>query len=153
DIGEVTAVRISPDSKNIEATAQLSKEAERFLARDSRFWIVRPRIAGGSVSGLGTLLSGAYVGMDAGKSSEMSQHFTGLEVPPILTGDLPGRQFVLKATELGSLDIGAPVYFRRVPVGQVVAYQLGQQGRHVDITVFINAPYDRFVTEDSRFWH
>ncbi len=153
EIGEVTAVRISPDSKNIEATAQLSKEAERFLAHDSRFWIVRPRIAGGSVSGLGTLLSGAYVGMDAGKSSEMSQHFTGLEVPPILTGDLPGRQFVLKATELGSLDIGAPVYFRRVPVGQVVAYQLGKQGRNVDITVFINAPYDHFVTEDSRFWH
>jgi paraquat-inducible protein B len=85
DIGEVTAVRISPDSKNIEPLAQLSKEAERFLARDSRFWIVRPRIAGGSVLGLGTLLSGAYVGMDAGKSSEMSQHFTGLDVPPIIT--------------------------------------------------------------------
>ncbi|WP_159875613.1 intermembrane transport protein PqiB [Aquitalea denitrificans] len=153
DIGEVTAVRISPDSKNIEATAQLSKEAERFLARDSRFWIVRPRIAGGSVSGLGTLLSGAYVGMDAGKSSEMSQHFTGLDVPPIITGDLPGRQFVLKASELGSLDIGAPVYFRRVPVGQVVAYQLDRNGRNVDITVFVNAPYDRFVTADSRFWH
>ena len=153
DIGEVTAVRISPDSKNIEATAQLSKEAERFLARDSRFWIVRPRIAGGSVSGLGTLLSGAYVGMDAGKSSEMSQHFTGLDVPPIITGDLPGRQFVLKASELGSLDIGAPVYFRRVPVGQVVAYQLDRNGRNVDITVFVNAPYDRFVTAESRFWH
>ncbi|BBF86091.1 paraquat-inducible protein B [Aquitalea magnusonii] len=153
DIGEVTAVRISADSKNIEATAQLSKEAERFLARDSRFWIVRPRIAGGSVSGLGTLLSGAYVGMDAGKSSEMSQHFTGLDVPPIITGDLPGRQFVLKAAELGSLDIGAPVYFRRVPVGQVVAYQLDRNGRNVDITVFVNAPYDRFVTADSRFWH
>lgn len=153
DIGEVTTVRISPDSKNIEATAQLSKEAERFLARDSRFWIVRPRIAGGSVSGLGTLLSGAYVGMDAGKSSEMSQHFTGLDVPPIITGDLPGRQFVLKAAELGSLDIGAPVYFRRVPVGQVVAYQLDKSGSNVDITVFINAPYDRFVTADSRFWH
>ncbi|WP_062790002.1 intermembrane transport protein PqiB [Aquitalea pelogenes] len=153
DIGEVTAVRISPDSKNIEATAQLSKEAERFLARDSRFWIVRPRIAGGSVSGLGTLLSGAYVGMDAGKSSEMSQHFTGLDVPPIITGDLPGRQFVLKAAELGSLDIGAPVYFRRVPVGQVVAYQLDKSGSNVDITVFINSPYDHFVTADSRFWH
>ena len=153
EIGEVTAVHINPDSKNIEATAQLSKEAEHCLARDSRFWIVRPRIAGGSVSGLGTLLSGAYVGMDAGKSSEMSQHFTGLEVPPIITGDLPGRQFVLKASELGSLDIGAPVYFRRVPVGQVVAYQLDKRGRSVDITVFVNAPYDHFVTDDSRFWH
>jgi len=153
DIGEVTAIRISPDSRNIEATAQLSKEAEHFLARDSRFWIVRPRIAGGSVSGLGTLLSGAYIGMDAGKSSEMSQRFVGLDVPPIITGDLPGRQFVLKAADLGSLDIGAPVYYRRVPVGQVVAYALDRAGHGVDITVFVNAPYDRFVTADSRFWH
>jgi len=153
EIGEVIAVSISPDNKTIEATAELSKEAERFLARDSRFWVVRPRIAGGSVSGLGTLLSGAYIGMDAGKSHEMSQHFTGLDVPPIITGDLPGRQYILKASELGSLDIGAPVYFRRVPVGQVTAYKLDKTGRGVDITVFINAPYDQFVTPDSRFWH
>ncbi|RMC95477.1 MCE family protein [Aquitalea palustris] len=153
EIGEVIAVRISPDNKTIEATAQLNKEAERFLARDSRFWIVRPRIAGGSVSGLGTLLSGAYIGMDAGKSHETAKHFTGLDVPPIVTGDLPGRQYILKASELGSLDIGAPVYFRRVPVGQVTAYQLDKTGHSVDITIFINAPYDQFVSTGSRFWH
>ncbi|WP_293765293.1 MlaD family protein [uncultured Aquitalea sp.] len=153
DIGEVTSVKVSEDRKNIVATAQMSKEAESYLTSDSRFWIVRPRIAGGSVSGLGTLLSGAYIGMDAGQSKETRQHFSGLEVPPIITGDLPGRQFVLKSADLGSLDIGAPVYFRRVPVGQVVAYQLDKSGQGVDLTIFVNAPYDRFVVPDSRFWH
>lgn len=153
DIGEVTSVKVSEDRKNIVAIAQMSKEAEPYLTSDSRFWIVRPRIAGGSVSGLGTLLSGAYIGMDAGRSKEASQRFSGLDVPPIITGDLPGRQFVLKSADLGSLDIGAPVYFRRVPVGQVVAYELDKSGQGVSLTVFINAPYDRFVEPDSRFWH
>lgn len=153
DIGEVTSVKVSEDRKSIIATAQISKEAEPYLTSDSRFWIVRPRIAGGSVSGLGTLLSGAYIGMDAGRSKTSSQRFTGLDVPPIITGDLPGRQFVLKSADLGSLDIGAPVYFRRVPVGQVVAYALDKSGQGLDLTVFINAPYDRFVVPDTRFWH
>lgn len=153
DIGEVTSVKVSEDRKSIIATAQISKEAEPYLTSDSRFWIVRPRIAGGSVSGLGTLLSGAYIGMDAGRSKTSSQRFSGLEVPPIITGDLPGRQFVLKSADLGSLDIGAPVYFRRVPVGQVVAYALDKSGQGLDLTVFINAPYDRFVVPDTRFWH
>lgn len=153
DIGEVTSVKVSEDRKSIIATAQISKEAEPYLTSDSRFWIVRPRIAGGSVSGLGTLLSGAYIGMDAGRSKTSSQRFNGLEVPPIITGDLPGRQFVLKSADLGSLDIGAPVYFRRVPVGQVVAYALDKSGQGLDLTVFINAPYDRFVVPDTRFWH
>lgn len=153
DIGEVTSVKVSEDRKNIVAIAQMSKEAEPYLNSDSRFWIVRPRIAGGSVSGLGTLLSGAYIGMDAGRSKETRQRFSGLDVPPIITGDLPGSQFVLKSTDLGSLDIGAPVYFRRVPVGQVVAYELDKSGQGVNLTVFINAPYDRFVEPDSRFWH
>jgi paraquat-inducible protein B len=153
DIGEVTSVKVSEDRKSIIATAQISKEAEPYLTSDSRFWIVRPRIAGGSVSGLGTLLSGAYIGMDAGRSKTSSQRFTGLDVPPIITGDLPGRQFVLKSADLGSLDIGAPVYFRRVSVGQVVAYALDKSGQGLDLTVFINAPYDRFVVPDTRFWH
>ncbi|SCK22367.1 intermembrane transport protein PqiB [Vogesella sp. LIG4] len=153
DIGEVTAVKVSEDRKNIVATVQMSKAAEPYLTSDSRFWIVRPRIAGGSVSGLGTLLSGAYIGMDAGQSAKAGQQFTGLEVPPIITGGLPGKQFILKSADLGSLDISSPVYYRRVPVGQVVAYELDKSGQNVNLTVFINAPYDRFVVPDSRFWH
>ncbi len=153
DIGEVTRIQVSPDRKSVLVTASLVKEADDYLARDSRFWVVRPRIAGGSVSGLGTLLSGAYIGMDVGKSREMTHSFSGLDTPPIVAGDLPGRQFTLRAEDLGSITVGTPVYFRRVPVGQVEAYALDPSGKGVNLTFFINAPYDRFVTGSSRFWH
>ena len=90
--------------------------------------------------GCGTLLSGGYIGMDIGKSRETRRDFVGLEVAPIVTGDEPGRQFMLRADDLGSTDVGSPVYFRRVTVGQVVATALDKDGKGVTFTVFIQAP-------------
>jgi paraquat-inducible protein B len=153
DVGEVKNVAVSKDRKEVIVTARLVREARDFLASDTRFWVVRPRITAGNVSGLGTLLSGAYIGVDVGNSTETSRDFVGLEVPPIVTGDLPGRQFVLHGAEIGSLDVGAPVNFRRVPVGQIVAFQLDPDGKGVTLRIFIHAPYDQFVTENTRFWH
>ncbi|MBT2867795.1 MCE family protein [Chromobacterium violaceum] len=153
EIGEVTSVKLSPNRQAIVATAQLSKEAADYLAEDSRFWVVRPRVSGGGVSGLGTVLSGSYIGMDIGKSEARKTDFVGLETPPIINADLPGQTFTLRADNLGSLNTGSPVYFRRVPVGQVVGYELDSKGGYVKVAVFINAPYDRFVSANSRFWH
>jgi len=152
DIGRVTTVTFSKDRKRVIATLQLSKQAESFLVTDTRFWVVRPRVIGTQVSGLSTLLSGAYIGMDVGSSSEPRREFVGLDVPPIVTIDLPGRHFRLRAEALGSLDVGSPVYLRRVEVGSVVAYELDADGSGVELHVFINAPYDRFVKADTRFW-
>ncbi len=89
---------------------------------DSRFWVVRPRIAGGEVSGLGTLLAGSYIGADPGHSKTESKRIsTGLETPPVVTSDLPGRAFTLLASNLGSLDVNSPVYYRGVLAGRVVS--------------------------------
>lgn len=153
EVGEVTSVKLSPSRQAIVATAQLSKEAADYLAEDSRFWVVRPRVSGGGVSGLGTVLSGSYIGMDIGKSEARKTDFVGLETPPIINADLPGQTFTLRADNLGSLNTGSPVYFRRVPVGQVVGYELDPKGGYVKVAVFINAPYDHFVSANSRFWH
>ncbi|WP_440216784.1 PqiB family protein [Chromobacterium piscinae] len=153
EIGEVTSVKLSPSRQAIVATAQLSKEAADYLAEDSRFWVVRPRVSGGGVSGLGTVLSGSYIGMDIGKSEARKTDFVGLETPPIINADLPGQTFTLRADNLGSLNTGSPVYFRRVPVGQVVGYELDPKGGYVKVAIFINAPYDHFVSANSRFWH
>ncbi|AXE31957.1 mammalian cell entry protein [Chromobacterium phragmitis] len=153
EIGEVISVKLSPNRQAIIATAQLSKDAADYLAEDSRFWVVRPRVSGGGVSGLGTVLSGSYIGMDIGKSEARKSDFVGLETPPIINADLPGQTFTLRADNLGSLNTGSPVYFRRVPVGQVVGYELEPKGGFVKVAVFINAPYDRFVSANSRFWH
>lgn len=153
DIGQVQSIKLSPDRSHVVTTVQLTKEAESFTADDTRFWVVRPRVAASGISGLNTLLSGPYIGADAGKSEETKRDFSGLEQPPIITRDTSGKQFVLHTSDLGSLDIGSPVFYRRIQVGQVAAYDLDQDGRGVTLHIFVNAPYDKFVTINSRFWH
>ncbi|CAG9168868.1 MULTISPECIES: PqiB family protein [Cupriavidus] len=153
DIGLVKSVRLASDRSHVLANIDLTKDAENFAVADTRFWVVRPRFAASGVSGLETLLSGAYIGVDAGKSTESRREFKGLEAPPVVTSDSSGKQFVLRASDLGSLDIGSPVYYRRVQVGQVVAFQLDPNGRDITLRVFVNKPYDRLVNADTRFWH
>jgi len=153
DIGQVQSITLSKDRSHVLTTVQLTKEAESFTADDTRFWVVRPRVAASGISGLNTLLSGAYIGADAGKSEETKKEFAGLEQPPIITRDTSGKQFVLHAADLGSLDIGSPVFYRRIKVGQVAAYDLDQDGKGVTLRIFVNAPYDKFVGINSRFWH
>ncbi len=152
NIGQVTAVRLTDDFGRVEVTARIAKSAAGLMVEDARFWVVRPRISLSGVSGLSTLLSGDYIGFAAGASTTRQKRFTGLEVPPIVTGDA-GRRFVLNAPDLGSLGIGSPVYFRRLPVGQVVAFDLAADGKAVAVTVFVNAPFDRYVTTGTRFWN
>ena len=153
EIGLIKTITLNRDHKSVVLTAELSKEAEAFLVADTRFWVVRPRIGLGGVSGLGTLLSGAYIGLDVGHSKESQHAFVGLEDPPLVTGEDPGRHFVLHAQDLGSLDLTSPVYFRRVQVGEVVARQLDPDSKGVTLKVFIRAPYDQYVNEYTRFWN
>ncbi|WJK07280.1 intermembrane transport protein PqiB [Pseudomonas fluorescens] len=152
-IGQVTDVELSDDQKSVNATIKLAKQAETFTREDSQFWVVRPRIGAGGVSGIDTLLSGDYIGADIGQSNSRAKHFKGLENPPPITYGEPGKRFNLHASDLGSLDIGSPVYYRKIPVGQVVAYALDADGKGVNIEVFIHAPNDAFVTENTRFWN
>jgi len=154
DIGTVKSVGLSPDHKTVIVTAEIDRNAaDGFLVEDTRFWVVRPRIAGGQISGLGTLLAGSYIGSDPGKSKAEKRDFEGLETPPPITSDLPGRQFKLRADDLGSLDIGSPVYFRGIVAGRVVSTEIAPDGHSAAVGLFIHSPYDRFVTTDSRFWN
>lgn len=153
NIGQVTGVRLTDDAQGVEVTARIAKSASALMVEDAHFWVVRPRISLSGVSGLSTLISGNYIGFEAGASKSKSRRFTGLEVPPIITGGMPGRQFVLQSSDLGSLGIGSPLYYRRLPVGQVIAYDLAPNGGNVQIRVFVNAPYDKYVVRDTRFWN
>lgn len=152
-IGEVTAVELSNDRGHVTATVQLQKVAEPFTARDTQFWVVRPRIGTGGVSGLDTLVSGDFIAADAGAEKARARHFTGLEKPPAVTYGEPGKRFMLRAGDLGSLDVGSPVYFRKIPVGQVVSYALDKAGKGVILEIFVHAPNDIYVTENTRFWN
>lgn len=153
DIGVIKSLALSDDHKTVLASAEMSRNASSMLVDDTRFWVVRPRIAGGTVSGISTLLSGSHIGMDIGTSQKARRDFVGLESPPVLASGAPGREFVLKSGNIGSLDIGSPIFFRRLQVGQIVSYALDPDGAGMTMHVFINAPYDKYVTNDTRFWH
>ncbi|MDP9010996.1 MAG: MlaD family protein [Pseudomonadota bacterium] len=152
EIGEVTEIRVGDDRKEVIVTADIHRNAKSYLVDNTRFWVVRPRVSGAGVSGLATLVSGAYISVDVGQSAVRRDHFVGLETPPIVTADLPGREFILHADDLGSLDIGSSVFYRHITAGQVVGYTLDPGGTGVTIKVFINEPFDAYVTAATRFW-
>jgi paraquat-inducible protein B len=153
NIGQVTKVALSPDHTRVQVTAKMEKSVADLMVVDAKFWVVEPRVTLSGVSGLGTLLSGNYIGFEIGKSDRKESRFTALETPPIITGGQPGRQFVLRAENLGSLGIGSPVYYRRLQAGQVVGYELAADGAAVELKVFVNAPYDQYVHPGTRFWN
>jgi paraquat-inducible protein B len=152
-IGKVDKIRLSGDRSHVLVKVALEKSAKAFATTGTRYWVVRPRIGLGGVSGVDTLFSGAYIGADTGDSSAEEDEFKGLETPPAVTHGEPGKSYTLHADDLGSLDIGSPVYFRRIQVGRVVSYQLDKDGKGVSLAVFIDSPNDRFVDTDTRFWN
>jgi len=138
EIGLVKAVSLTKDLKGVTATAELVKDFTSHLVQDTRFWVVRPRISGGSVSGLSTLLSGSYIGVDTGNSAKAERHFVGLDTPPVVPINTPGREFVLQGDQMATVDTGSPVFFRRLRVGQVTSYTLNEDGKGVTLKVFVN---------------
>ncbi|MDR6390993.1 intermembrane transport protein PqiB [Paraburkholderia phenoliruptrix] len=152
-VGSVKAITLSKDHSHVEVAVQLSKQADDFAVKDTRFWVVRPRIGASGVSGIGTLLSGAYISVDAGRSEDAQHAFVGLEAPPPVTGDQKGRRFTLHGESLGSIDIGSPIFYRRMQVGQVYGLSLDKDGKGVTMQVFVAAPYDQYVGTNSRWWH
>lgn len=153
EAGTVEDVRVTTDLQHVEARARMEPWAEKHLTAGTHFWIERPRITAGRVSGLQTLMSGAYVGMDPGQGGEPERHFIGLEMPPLVTGTELGRHFVLRSPGLGSLNIGSPVIYRQIDVGRVVGFNLDPARDYVDIRLFIAEPYDQLVRKHSRFWN
>ncbi len=153
EFGLVEHIALSEDLSHTIITASLIKGAEIYLTDKTRFWVERARISAGQVSGISTLFAGVYIAIDPVTEGQRTRTFTGLEAPPVvMTGQL-GRRFTLGADGLGSLDIGSPVYFRSIKVGQVMGYQLDENGQRVSISIFINAPHDQLVNTNTRFWN
>ena len=153
EIGEVKEITISKDISHVVVTAELKKGVQPYLTDKTRFWVVRARVGAGQVSGLGTIFSGAYIGIDPQKEGKRQNQFKGLEVAPVLTAGLPGRHFTLLAQELGSLDVGTQVRYRKVTVGKVVSYQFDPEKDALKITVFVQAPFHEKVRKETRFYN
>lgn len=152
EVGVVETIVLAPDLSDVVCTARMAKGMSKHLTEETRFWVTKARVAGGRVSGLGTLLSGAYIGMEPGHGGKEQRSFQGLEVAPVVTADMPGRHFVLHSDRAGLAAVGTPVFYRKVEVGQVVASALDPSGEFVTVRIFVEKPYDARVHTDTRFW-
>jgi paraquat-inducible protein B len=152
--GTVKSLKLGPDNTHVIVTIATTHEAKPLLTDKTIFWVVKPRLFAGSISGLETLLSGSYVGMLPGATAGKARHkFTGREDPPILSEHVPGRVFFLKAKRLGSISLGSPIFFRDQTVGEVLGWDIADMAEYVTIHAFVRAPYDSYVDDDSRFWN
>jgi paraquat-inducible protein B len=153
EIGQVESIDLQENLSGVILTAELKKGSEKYLTDQTRFWVVRAQVTVGRVTGLGTLFSGAYIAVDPVQEGKATRAFVGLEKPPLVTLGRPGREFVLVAERRGSLDSGSPIYYRQIQVGQLVGYDLEEDGKKVRIRAFIDAPHHERVQKNTRFWN
>lgn len=155
-IGKVTEIDLTEDLKQVLVHARLRKDLAPWLGPRARFWVVRPRVGISGVSGLNTLLSGAYIEADfparRGTGAPLLA-FTGLSEPPLTPGDAPGLRLRLRAEEGGAIQVGAPVFYRRIPVGRVESRRFADRDAGVIFDIFIHAPHHQKVSDQTRFWN
>ena len=152
EIGIVKNVDIIPDLSGVIVTAELGRPSEGHLTENTQFWVVRPRIGLGGISGLETLVSGDYIAIDPRPGTSSTTTFTGLEKPPGVTRDEEGAKFQLRAENLGSSSPGAPIFYHDFQVGRILDTTLQEDGTGVVIDIFIEAPHHLRVRDTSRFW-
>lgn len=153
-VGTVEGVRLSDDLTAVRVSLRMESRIADRLTESARFWVVRPRLDAGNLSGLGTLVSGPYVEFDPGQPGDPPrQEFGGLEDPPGVRSDEPGRIFTLRTWGVGALGQGSPVFFRDVEVGQVLGIDPPKPDGPVTLRAFVRAPYDGYLREGSIFWN
>lgn len=152
-VGTVEGIELSGDLEQVQVRIRMTRTVEGRLTESARFWVVRPRLTAGNVSGLETIVSGAYIEFDPGEEGAAQRDFTGLENPPGVRSDEPGRVFTLLARRVGSLDRGSPVFFRDVTVGEILDIDPPGLDGNVTLRAFIRAPFDGYLREGSRFWN
>jgi paraquat-inducible protein B len=157
-LGTVDEIALAKDMSHVVARVRMEAQAEPLLTDHARFWVVRPRLSGGGLAGLQTgletLVSGAYLAVDPGPPGGIPiESWEGLEEPPSVRSDEPGRVFKLKTARLGSLGVGAPVFHRDVRVGEVLSYENDNPQGPVSLRVFVREPFDRLVHDSTRFWN
>jgi paraquat-inducible protein B len=152
-VGVVTSLRLTHDMRRVIVHARMNRPVTPYLTDSTIFYVVTPHLGVGGISGLSTIVSGAYIEMYPGTGGKPRRHFIGLDNPPIVAPGTAGRPFTLYTPDLSSLTRGSPVTFRGVDVGVVTDFALAQDGHEVRVTAFIHAPHDRLVHPGTRFWN
>lgn len=152
DVGRVIKIRLRPDQKGVELTAKLNRDAEELMREDTQFWVVKPRIDGTGVSGLATLVSGAYIAFSPGSADEKADRFVVAELPPITAIGQNGLRLSLRGENKSMVSAGSPVLFDGHEVGRVESARFNPTEQTVEYSIFIDAPNDALVNSNSEFW-
>jgi paraquat-inducible protein B len=152
-VGKVRKLGLTSDLKKVKVTAEVFPGMAQYLGGNTRFWVEKPRVTLKGVSGLDTLLSGVHIGIDPGTKSDPLDSYLGLSTPPFITNDKEGTRLALRTTNLGSLDIGSPIYYNKINVGQVTSYRLNSNTENIDVFIYVHEPYDNIIKSNTRFWN
>lgn len=152
-VGLVEKIELADDLQSVVAEVRIDPDSEDLLKRDSRFWVVRPRVSASTISGLSTLITGAYIELEPGDGPAPVNHFDGLEEPPVTSANVPGLRLTLVAEDAGSLTAGSPIYYRGFEVGRVERRTLDLENRRIRFDVFIDEDYASLVREGTCFWN
>ncbi len=152
-VGIVEKISLADDLKSVVAEVRIDPESEDLLKRGSRFWVVRPRVSASTISGLSTLITGAYIELEPGDGAAPVHHYDGLEEPPVTSANVPGLRLTLVAEDAGSLTAGSPIYYRGFEVGRVERRTLDVDNRRIRFDVFIDEDYANLVREGTCFWN
>jgi paraquat-inducible protein B len=153
-VGVVKDVRLADDLKSVVVMIELKPESVGLLRTGTNFWVVRPRVSATDVSGLGTLITGAYLELDPGPADGAEvNHFNGLETPPATNQNIPGLRLTLVAEEAGSLTAGSPIFYRGFEVGRIENRNLDIEGQRVTYDAFIQDKYSALIRKNTRFWN
>jgi paraquat-inducible protein B len=152
-VGVVEKVTLAEDIRSVNVKLRINPTSEELLRKNTRFWVVRPRVSASDISGLGTLITGAYLELEPGSDPHPASHYKGLEEPPITPANVPGLRLTLVADDAGSLGVGAPLYYRGFEVGKVERRTLDIEARRIRYEIFIEDEYADLVNTSTRFWN
>ena len=152
-VGKVSRVELDENLQSVLVYARLDNGNEVLLRKGTRFWVVRPRVSAADVSGLGTLLTGAYIELEPGTGELGVRKWVGLETPPATSRSVPGRRLTLVSEEAGSLSVGSPIYYRGYDVGRIESRALDADGRRIVYEAFIREEYQSLVRKNTKFWN
>jgi len=152
-VGKVTKVTFGEDLKSVRVTAEMKRTMQSYLSEKTRFWVVQAKVGMGEVQGLDTLLSGVYIVMDPQKGETKQRVFKGIDEIPAVSSGEKGSTYTLKVDNIGSLDVGSPIYYKHLRAGSVASYRLDPDGRKITMEVFIKSPFDQLVDTNTRFYN
>lgn len=153
-MGTVKTIAVAPDLSHVIVTVETVREAAPLLTDKTIFWVVKPQLFAGNVTGLDTLLSGSYIGLrPSPQGGKPQRDFVGQLDPPVLQAWAKGTVFKLDTKRLGSISLGSPVFFRDLEVGTVLGWDVGDLASSVTVHAFVRDPYDKYVHEDTLFWN